>query len=171
MDIIQRNNHVMIIMGVSGCGKSTVASRLSSLTGWKMLEGDNFHSFANKEKMASSIALNNEDRMPWIDAIADHINARPDGPLLLSCSALTTEVRDRLLERVNRSIYWIYLEVDKDILLERLNNRKDHFMSPQLLDSQLEALVVPEDAKTINANMSFETICSEILYWARHLNR
>ena len=156
-------NKLIIIMGVSGCGKSTIASLLSQMQNWPTLEGDDLHPEENIQKMADGRPLSNDDRMPWLEAIANAVNNLPSGPILLACSALNDIVRMRLKNTVNRPCRWILLDVPESILTQRLTQRKGHFMKPSMLNSQLKALEVPMDAIRIDATLSPDTICDEII--------
>ncbi len=159
----QISNDLLVIMGVSGSGKTTVARAISWQTGWLMIEGDDLHPQANIDKMTAGKALNNDDRVPWIDAIAQLVNQTIDGPILLACSALNDMVRNGLIEGVERNCRWIYLDVPKTLLRERLSQREDHFMPESLLESQLNALDPPIDAITIDASLSLQNISNAIL--------
>lgn len=162
MGKLQEANDLLVIMGVSGSGKSTIASLLSQQTGWMMIEGDSLHPAANQQKMAAGEPLTNDDRMPWIDAIAQSVNQTADGPILLACSALNNIVRDRLMIGLERSCCWIFLDVPEDLLAQRIKYRTGHFMPASLLQSQLEALDPPADAIRIDGTLPPERICEAI---------
>ncbi|MFK5582712.1 gluconokinase [Serinicoccus sp. LYQ131] len=130
----------LVIMGVSGTGKSTIATALRDRLGWEMAEGDDFHPQSNVDKMAGGRPLVDADRWPWLRSLADW-TAEHDGqgrPTILTCSALRTNYRD-LLREGGAGTYFVHLLGDKGLLLERMSGR-DHFMPPSLLESQLDTL-------------------------------
>ena len=156
---------LIVIMGVSGSGKSHIGRSLAKKMSVPFLEGDDFHSEANISKMAGGSPLTNQDREGWIDAMGDTIQKNPDNTLVLSCSALNDFVRDRLKERSKRHIEWIYLDISRDELLRRLNRRKNHFMKADLLDSQLDAMQPPKEAFKINETLKpFEMVQTILNY-------
>jgi len=131
----------IIGMGVSGCGKTTVASTLARRLDWAFAEADRFHSAANVAKMQGGTPLTDEDRRPWLDAIAGWIDERlaAGEPGVVSCSALKRAYRDRL--RVGHdSVWFVHVDVPEDELAERMAARTGHYMPASLLDSQLAAL-------------------------------
>lgn len=154
-------------MGVSGSGKSTVGEALAEATGWTFIEGDDFHSAADKEKMAAGISLNDDDRWPWLLAIREwierHRAARQSA--IISCSALTRSYRD-LLRGDAIDVCFCHLEAAPDILAERISHRVDHFMSRSLLRSQfatLEPLQADENGVTVSALGSVDQITSQVI--------
>ncbi|MCW2572084.1 MAG: gluconate kinase [Frankiales bacterium] len=128
-------------MGVSGSGKTTVAVRLAKRLGWVFAEGDDFHPSVNVEKMRSGHPLTDEDRWPWLQALADWIGAREAAgeSAVLTCSALKRSYRE-VLDRGHPSVRFVHVTVSADTLRERLEHRHDHYMPASLLDSQLAAL-------------------------------
>ncbi len=140
---------IVIVMGVSGSGKSTIAQELVKLTGWKFAEGDDYHSEANRQKMHSGIPLTDEDRAPWLESLHQVILGwfRSGDSGILTCSALKQAYRDHLVKDLPPSAYrFVLLDVPFEVLRERLGNRHNHFMSPALLQSQLQTLEQPADA-------------------------
>ena len=132
-------------MGVSGSGKSTLAARLVERTGWKYVEGDDYHSEANRAKMHAGIPLTDEDRWPWLDALHAVLAGWNSEGLsgVLTCSALKESYRDRLLSGIDDArIVW--LDPPRQLLEARLTARTGHYMNPKLLDSQLAALEAPQ---------------------------
>ena len=133
---------VIVLIGVSGSGKSTVAERLSPALGATFLEGDSYHSSANVSKMRSGTPLSDEDRWPWLDtlghAIAEH--AAQGRTVVVACSALRRAYRDRLAKASRRELTFIHLTIDPAILKARMQARHHHFMPPTLLESQLKTL-------------------------------
>src|SRR5579875_39498 len=148
---------ILIVMGVSGAGKSTVAQALVRATGWQFAEGDDYHSEANRRKMHSGIPLNDEDRAPWLAALHEVLlrwaERGEDG--IMTCSALKQAYRDVLFKGLPKDSYrFVLLDVPRDELQKRLEHRAGHFMSPSLLDSQLATLETPQDALRIHAEGS-----------------
>ncbi|OKH86893.1 gluconokinase [Thalassospira sp. TSL5-1] len=127
----------IVVMGVAGCGKSTIGIELARFLSLPFLEGDHFHPKANVEWMAQGRPLNDDMRRPWLDRIAEQIKAAPDGGIVVSCSALKRSYRDRL--RTAGDVVFIHIAVPRDVLVQRMTGR-DHFMPVSLLDSQLETL-------------------------------
>lgn len=135
---------VLIVMGVSGSGKTTIAEALDRRLGWPFQEGDDLHPPANVAKMHAGTPLTDEDRWPWLDAIAAWIGARlaDDGAGVVTCSALKRSYRDRLVGGRD-GVRLVYLHASAELLRERLAARKGHFMPASLLNSQLEAFEEP----------------------------
>lgn len=135
----------LVVMGVSGSGKSTVAALLSKKLGWEFAEGDEFHPEENVAKMAAGHALVDEDRWPWLEILADWTAERDarGEPTILSCSALKRPYRD-VLRTGGEGTYFVLVHGDKGLLLERMQTRDDHFMPPSLLESQLDTLELLE---------------------------
>jgi gluconokinase len=133
---------VLVLMGVSGCGKSTVAGLLAGRLGWDFEEGDDLHPAANVEKMASGHPLDDEDRWPWLANVAEWIGERTDAgrPGIITCSALKKSYRDVL--RGERVVF-VYLAGTREQIARRLAARHGHYMPASLLDSQFDALEPP----------------------------
>lgn len=131
-------------MGVSGCGKTTVASRLAQRLGWEFAEADTFHSRGNVAKMSAGIPLTDDDRWPWLGAIAARIDAaRASGRgCVVACSALKRRYRERL-SGGHHDVRFVYLKGDYDTVASRLSGRTGHYMPASLLKSQYEALEEP----------------------------
>ncbi|ABS02086.1 gluconokinase [Kineococcus radiotolerans] len=131
----------VVVMGVSGGGKTTVAEGIAAARGWAFAEGDEFHSPANVAKMASGTPLTDEDRWPWLRSIAAWIAAREEAgeSVVVTCSALKRAYRD-LLARDNPSVVFCELEVPTEVLAQRLAQREGHYMPASLLRSQLDTL-------------------------------
>lgn len=149
---------VVIVIGVSASGKSTLARALADALGCDFVEADDFHPPANIAKMSRGIPLEDEDRWPWLDslnaALRWHVaNARD---VVLACSALKEVYRQRLRLGVE-SPWFVHLHADADLLRRRLARRRDHFMPPELLASQLATLEPPTDAVVVDAAQSLET--------------
>jgi gluconokinase len=136
----------IIVMGVSGSGKSTVGRQLASRISAPFIEGDELHSESNVAKMRAGIPLENEDRWPWLDRIAQAITAAcaENQRVVGACSALKRVYRDRLRERIPVRVLFICLEADNKVLSARMSSRPGHFMPPALLSSQLATLERPD---------------------------
>ena len=135
---------VIVLMGVSGSGKSTAGAALSRALGWPFRDADSFHPPANVEKMSRGTPLTDEDRWPWLAAIAQWVDERRASgePGIVSCSALKRAYRDRIIGPRNR-VQLVYLDGNQDLIGQRLQARKGHFMPPALLDSQFKTLEEP----------------------------
>lgn len=142
-------------MGVSGAGKSTVASALAAELGRPFLEGDDFHPLVNVDKMSKGIPLTDSDRAPWLDALGRELSilSRSNRPAVAACSALKQAYRDHL-EREVSPIRFVLLEADRDTLERRLADRPGHFADIRLLQSQLETLEPPSDPTAIRVDAS-----------------
>jgi gluconokinase len=158
---------IVIVMGVSGCGKSSVGQAIARQTGWPFIEGDDLHSDANRAKMASGTPLNDDDRWPWLDALADAartIDAN-GGSVVIACSALKQVYRERLA-RAGNNVKFIHLSGDGATILKRMQARPNHYMPPGLLDSQLATLESPvnaENAYTFDITMPVEEIANQVV--------
>ncbi|PHM71772.1 gluconokinase [Xenorhabdus sp. KJ12.1] len=144
MSDTQRPNHVFILMGVSGSGKSAVANGVARELGAAFLDGDFLHPRANIHKMAEGHALNDDDRQPWLEALNDAIFAmqRTNSVSLLVCSALKKHYRD-ILRSGNKNLSFLYMQGNFELIESRLKARKGHFFKPQMLISQFETLEEP----------------------------
>jgi gluconokinase len=157
---------ILIVMGVTGSGKTTVGKLLAQETGWQYAEGDDFHSEANRQKMHQGIPLTDEDRAPWLASmhalLLGWYQSGTSG--ILACSALKQNYRDVLADEIpSVSIRFVWLDVPPADLEERLRNRKGHYMNPDLLQSQLDTLEVPKDAIRISGDEGPRKIVAEIL--------
>ena len=154
---------IIVIMGVSGSGKSTIGRSLAAELGWPFFEGDDFHSAANVEKMASGIALTDADRADWLAALAQLIRGLSgDGRSgVLACSALKQSYRETLGQNTS-NVQFIYLKGDYDLILKRLQARKGHYMRPELLKSQFEALEEPGQALVVDVAQPVAIIVRQI---------
>jgi gluconokinase len=154
---------ILVIMGVSGSGKSTIGQSLAAELGWSFFEGDDFHSAANVEKMANGIALTDADRADWLAALAQLIhNLSGDGHSgVLACSALKQSYRETLGQNIS-NVQFIYLKGDYDLILKRLQARQGHYMRPELLKSQFEALEEPGQALVVDVASPVAIIVRQI---------
>ncbi len=157
----------VIVMGVSGSGKTTAAEALAERLGWEFAEGDDFHPRANVEKMAAGHPLDDDDRWPWLRALAGWIDQREatGRSVVVTCSALKRSYRD-LLAAGRSSVWFAHVSADADVLRERVENRTGHYMPPSLLDSQLatlEPLEPDEPGATITAAGPPDTVVEALL--------
>ena len=157
----------LIVMGVSGSGKSTVAAALGQRLGWRFEDGDSFHPASNVEKMRAGHPLTDEDRWPWLNAIADEIAriCERGEHIIIACSALKHTYRDVLL-RGRDDVRFVFLKGTKELIAERLAQRKGHFMPPGLLASQFETLEPPEPGEnpvTVSIDASVDAIVDDIV--------
>jgi gluconokinase len=145
---------IVVLMGVCGCGKTTVGEALASALGWRFFDADDFHPPANVAKMAAGQPLQDEDRWPWLDRMADEmaaLGARGESAVL-ACSALKARYRDRL--RRAGDVRFVFLAGDRATIAARIANRAHRYMPAALLDSQFEALEEPDDAITVDIALS-----------------
>lgn len=135
---------VLVLMGVSGCGKTTVGALLAGRLGWSSAEADDFHPLANITKMRSGLPLDDGDRLPWLEAIAAQIDRwRAAGePGVVTCSALKRRYRD-IIVGDRPEVRLVFLKGERDLIADRLAARLGHFMPPSLLESQFAALEEP----------------------------
>ena len=141
---------VLVVMGVSGSGKTTVARMLAERLGWTFEDGDWFHPPENVAKMAAGTPLTDRDRWPWLHAIADWIDAvvRDGRHGVTACSALKREYRAALVGAHTRAVRIVYLDGNRELIGSRMAGRKGHFMPTALLDSQFSTLEVPDSDET-----------------------
>jgi gluconokinase len=153
---------VILLMGVSGAGKTTVGTLLASQLGWEFIDADDYHSAANIEKMRNGIPLTDADRAPWLESlravIAARIAAKKD--TVLACSALKQAYRERL--QIAPEVKVVYLRGTMPLLRQRLQERRAHYMTAQLLDTQFSALEEPTDAIVVEVNRSPADVVAEI---------
>ncbi len=135
---------LVIVMGVSGSGKSVLAESLAQATDWQFAEGDDYHSPTNKARMAARIPLTDEERLPWLNALRDVLERWHRQQLcgILTCSALRSAYREHLSAGLPE-VRFIWLDPPRELIEERLSRRSGHFMPPELLDSQLATLEPP----------------------------
>ncbi len=146
---------VIVVMGVSGVGKTTFGTALAHALGYRFEDADAYHPAANVAKMSSGVPLDDADRQPWLESLAELIagslSPEAEAPgLVLACSALRARYRDTL-RLVPRDAALVHLVAPRDVLSERLESRAGHFMKASLLDSQLSALEAPLGALTLDA--------------------
>ncbi len=156
----------IIVMGVSGSGKSTIAEALARTIGFACEDGDSYHPPSNVAKMHAGTALTDDDRWPWLQAIADDIDRKADAghPVVVSCSALKRAYRD-ILVHGRSDIRLVYLRGTRELIAARLALRKGHFMPPSLLDSQFATIEEPmpdEQVVTVNIDAPVDRIIAAI---------
>ncbi|MEH2471362.1 gluconokinase [Nitrobacteraceae bacterium AZCC 2161] len=157
----------LIVMGVSGSGKSTIAENLAVRLGWTFEDGDKFHPASNVAKMSAGHPLTDDDRWPWLQAIADEIDrvGNAGGHIVIACSALKRVYRNVLVHG-RGDVRMVYLDGTRELIAARLAARKDHFMPPALLDSQFKTLEPPgadENPITVSIDASVEAIIDAIV--------
>ena len=133
----------LIVMGVSGCGKSTMASALGERLGLDMVDGDDLHLPESVAKMRSGIALQDADRWPWLDRIGHYLAQAQEPGRVVACSALKRVYRDRIREQAG-DVCFVFLDGDFDLIEQRMRQRVGHYMQPGLLDSQFRTLEKPQ---------------------------
>lgn len=152
-----------ILMGPAGCGKTTVGRRVSEALGWPFYEGDDYHSEANVAKMSRGVGLTDEDRRPWIRALAEALNDDPAPMRVVACSSLSAQVRRWLREDLAGKARFVYLAVDAAELRRRLESRQGHYMGASMVDGQLRALEEPRDALRIAADGPLDEVVAAVL--------
>jgi gluconokinase len=155
---------VIVLMGVSGSGKTTVGKVLAEELGWKFLDADAFHPQSNIQKMREGRPLNDEDRRPWLKSLRQRTEkaCSLDENLVLACSALKHAYQDYLESEDPSCVQLVYLKGSEDLIRKRLAGRKGHFMDPNLLGSQFEALEAPSDAIEVDISPPPEEIAKTI---------
>lgn len=151
-------------MGVAGSGKSTLGAALAKELGWDFFEADDFHSAENVAKMTAGIPLTDSDRGPWLAALNRQLlsSLQADRRFVLACSALKEKYRSQLFDSVENAAI-IYLKGSRELLRLRLSARQGHFMRPQMLQSQLEALEEPQNALILDVSMSLDDMLDTIM--------
>ena len=162
------NARAIVVMGVSGCGKTSVAEGLAAALSAAFIEGDSLHPAANVEKMSRGIPLTDDDRWPWLDTIGRAMaETLQDGKsVVVSCSALKTVYRDRLRQAAGGSLAFVFLKGSRELLVSRMAARQGHFMPASLLDSQLATLEDPSGEPgvlTVDIDASVEEIVAAAL--------
>jgi gluconokinase len=155
---------VVVLMGVSGTGKTAVGTRLARALNGAFAEGDDYHPPANVEKMRSGVPLDDADRRPWLETLSREIGRWLDAgePVVLACSALKQSYRD-ILKAGRPGVVFVHLKGDEALIRKRLAGRRGHYMPASLLDSQLAALEEPTDAITVSVEGTPDEIVAEIM--------
>ena len=152
----------IVVMGVSGCGKSSVGLALAEALGARFIDGDDLHPEANKAKMAAGIPLNDDDRWPWLDLVGE---ALAESNTVVACSALKRVYRERILAAAPGT-FFVHLHGTRELLAQRMGARPDHFMPVSLLDSQLntlELLGADEPGLTYNIAEPIDQLVAAVL--------
>lgn len=157
----------VVIMGVAGCGKSSLASAVAASTGLRLIEGDDYHSSASREKMGRGIALTDADRKAWLETLGNLLRDSP-GPAVLACSALKKAYRDKLRSAAAR-LRFIYLAISPAEALQRVSTRTAaHFFPVMLVDSQFATLEPPHaepDVLSLDATLPLDELCRQATAW------
>ncbi|MCS6925490.1 MAG: gluconokinase [Candidatus Binatia bacterium] len=163
---------IVILMGVSGAGKTTIGQLLATHLGWPFYEGDDFHPQANIDKLRQGIPLTDQDRDPWIAALQHLIRTliQSHQSAVIACSALKQSYRDRLQQQ-HREVIFVYLKGERAVIAQRLHARVGHFMNVNLLASQYETLEEPVGAITIDITHPPETIVRQIQHQLHRRDR
>ncbi|MCX7286549.1 MAG: gluconokinase [Rhodobacterales bacterium] len=148
----------IVIMGVSGCGKSSVGDGLAARLGIPYRDGDDLHPPANVDKMRVGIPLTDDDRWPWLDRVAEVL--ANEAPVIVGCSALRRAYRDRLREGAGGTVQFLHLTGSREVIASRMAARTGHYMPTSLLDSQFAALEAPgpDEALSIDIDQPLEAI-------------
>ncbi|MGV0817002.1 gluconokinase [Martelella sp. AMO21009] len=156
----------IIVMGVSGSGKSSIARRLAERAGHAFIEGDDLHPAANVDKMARGIPLQDEDRWPWLALIGEAIATHRQRGVVITCSALKKAYRDRLRQTAGGPLAFVFLDGSEALLSARMGHRTGHFMPVSLLQSQLATLERPDGEPgvvVVDIDQSLEAIVETAL--------
>jgi gluconokinase len=159
---------LVVVMGVSGCGKSSVGERIAEEFHCEFVEGDALHPTTNIDKMSAGIPLTDDDRWPWLDVIGQRISeSRAQGKsLIVSCSSLKKVYRDRLRAAADGELSFVFLEGPRDVLEARMTKRPGHFMPASLLDTQFATLEVPTGESgviTVDLTLPLDALVSKAL--------
>lgn len=161
----------LVIMGVAGCGKSSLGARVAQASGMTLIEGDDFHSAANRAKMSQGIALTDADREGWLATLSDQLRDQPTA-VVLTCSALKRAYRERLREAAPR-LRFVFLDISRTQAQERVAERaSQHFFNSSLVDSQFATLEVPTGEPgvlTVDALKPIAELQAEVSAWLTHL--
>ena len=156
----------IVVMGVAGCGKSTVGLALAQRLGVNLIEGDDFHSPENRQKMGGGQALTDDDRLPWLHALSAQL-AKPLGDMVMTCSALKASYRD-ILRCAVPHLAFVYLVIDKAMAQQRTLGRENHFFSAALVESQFNTLESPVREPRVlqcDATLSIDQMIGRIMVW------
>jgi gluconokinase len=155
---------VVLVMGVSGSGKTTIGRLLAEELGWSFSDADEFHSSTNRNKLTSGVPLSDEDRRPWVEQLRSAISAwiEENRSTVLACSALKAGFRRDLVHGLEDRVRFVYLKGSLDIIERRLAGRNDHFMHRDLLASQFEVLEEPSEALVVDIDDSPDRIVAHI---------
>jgi carbohydrate kinase (thermoresistant glucokinase family) len=154
---------ILVVMGVSGCGKTAVGRAIAEALGWPFLDGDDFHPPANVEKMRAGTPLTDDDRWPWLDRLVDEARnaAGREGHAVLGCSALRQAYRDRLARAGD--VRFVHLHGDRATIAARIAGRQHRYMPATLLDSQFATLEPPADALVVDVALPIDEQVAQVL--------
>jgi carbohydrate kinase (thermoresistant glucokinase family) len=155
----------IVVMGVSGCGKSSVGEALAIKLNGNFVDGDDLHPEKNREKMASGIPLNDDDRWPWLEEVGKTLKNQSN--VVVACSALKRAYREKIREFEPQTRF-VHLHGTRELLENRINSRADHFMPSSLLDSQistLEPIEVDEKGREFDISNPVSQIVDEVIAW------
>jgi gluconokinase len=154
----------IVLMGVSGCGKTSVGREVGARLGRTFYDGDDFHEPENVEKMRQGIPLNDDDRRTWLAALHDLIadNLQLGIPIVLACSTLKKVYRQQLREG-NEGLTFVFLKGDYELIWSRMGGREGHYMKPEMLRSQFDTLEIPENAIEVDIDQAVSEIVDEII--------
>ena len=154
---------ILIVCGVSGTGKSTVGKLLAENLKLPFYDADDFHPKSNVEKMGAGIALNDQDRQPWLEALSNQLAKwESENGAVLACSALKEAYRQTLMSKCNTTVNWVILHGSRELLIDRLASRNQHFFNSGLLDSQLDTLELPDYGCLVDIQLSPKHIVNSI---------
>lgn len=164
----------IVVMGVSGCGKSSVGEACAAALGWTLHEGDTYHSAESIAKMRSGVALTDEDRAGWLDRLAQLLVPAAQGAgVVLTCSALRRKYRDRLRQSLPE-LGFAFLQLDYEDALARVQSRPGHFFSPALVANQFATLESPKGEAgvlTLDATAPLAAVADAVVQWAQSAQR
>jgi gluconokinase len=149
----------ILVAGICGCGKTTLGKALADRLDWRHIEADEFHSKENKDKMSKGIPLTDEDRLPWLNSLHEELCQQQNS--VLSCSALKASYREILLRDLSALTIW--LDISSEEAKRRVASRSDHYMSPLMVQSQLAAAELTEDALIVDAEIPTEKALERVL--------
>ncbi len=159
----EHQGHIYFVMGVSGCGKSTIAPMLAEKLNVPFFDGDDFHPAANVQKMAAKIPLTDKDRHGWLQSLNQLACKHQEEGAVIVCSALKKSHREKLAKGIEDKVVWIFLQGTFDLILSRLQLRQGHFMPIELLQSQFHTLEIPENAIRVSIQPNPDEIVQTIL--------
>ncbi|HEY0356251.1 MAG TPA: gluconokinase [Flavisolibacter sp.] len=160
---------IIVVMGVTGTGKTTIGKKLAEHLSIPFIEGDEYHDQASIMKMQKGIPLQDEDRYPWLRTLSGLLQMEEGREgAVLACSALKEEYRQILQQPLKQKLKWIYLEGDEQLLRERMKNRPGHFMPAVLLRSQLDTIEKPTYAQSFSVHRDPAIIVKEIMSCLHH---
>ena len=154
----------IVLMGVSGCGKTRIGEALTQTMGWPFYDGDDYHPKANIDKMSQGMPLNDDDRQPWLEElykiIREHLDRGID--VIVSCSALKAKYRETLRGDLE-TVRFVHLAGSAEVIYERLQHRNGHFMKAEMLQSQFADLEIPQDALSVSIDQPVNKVVAEIV--------